>query len=103
MLESTRQDHEAGSRGRIVDAVVEGQSRFTIFVKIDGRKTEAVVSALVWQMSKLPKLLKQSLIWDRGTELAAHKKFRSNPIWISISVPLEARGSEVPMKIQMDC
>ena len=26
-------------------------------------------------MGKLPKLLKQSLTWDRGSELAAHKDF----------------------------
>ncbi len=58
-----------------IATVVERQSRFTILVKVDGRKTEAVVSALVCQMSKLPKLLKQILTWDRGTELAAHKKF----------------------------
>jgi IS30 family transposase len=26
-------------------------------------------------MTKLPNLLKQSLAWDRGTEMAAHQKF----------------------------
>ncbi len=64
-----------GSKNNYIATIVERQSRFTILVKVGGRKTETVVSVLVCQMSKLPKLLKQNLTWDRGTELAAHKKF----------------------------
>ena len=64
-----------GSKNSYIATVVERQSRFTILVKVDGKNTEAVVSALSRQMGKLPDLLKQSLTWDRGTELAAHRKF----------------------------
>lgn len=64
-----------GSRNSYIATVVERQSRFTILVKVDNKTTEAVVSALSCQMNKLPELLKQSLTWDRGTELTAHKKF----------------------------
>jgi IS30 family transposase len=44
-------------------------------VKVDGKKTDTVVPALARQMTKLPSQLKQSLTWDRGTELASHQKF----------------------------
>lgn len=64
-----------GSKNSYIATVVERQSRFTILVKVEGKTTEAVVSALARQMSELPCLLRQSLTWDRGTELTAHKKF----------------------------
>ncbi len=37
--------------------------------------TNSVVSALTKQVKKLPDKLVQSLTWDRGMELAGHKKF----------------------------
>lgn len=55
--------------------VVERQSRFTILVKVNGKDTKNVVSALSDQMSKLPEYLQQSLTWDRGTEMAGHRAF----------------------------
>ena len=64
-----------GTRNSYIATVVERQSRFTILVKVEGKTTQAVVSALSYQMNKLPNLLKQSLTWDRWTELTAHKKF----------------------------
>ena len=64
-----------GSKNSYIATVDERQSRFTILVKVDGKKTEGVVSALSRQMVKLPALLKQSLTRDRGTEMATHQKF----------------------------
>lgn len=64
-----------GSKNSYIATVVERQTRFTILVKIDGKKTDHVVPALAHQMRCLPGQLKQSLTWDRGTELAAHQKF----------------------------
>jgi len=64
-----------GSRNSFIATVVERQTRFTMLVKVDGKNTSAVVSALSRQMGQLPALLRQSLTWDRGTELSAHKKF----------------------------
>ena len=55
--------------------IVERQTRLTILVKVDGKKTDLVVPALAHQMIELPSRLKQSLTWDRGTELASHQKF----------------------------
>jgi len=63
-----------GSQNSYIATVVERKSRFTILVKVEGKKTEGVVSALSRQMVKLPMLLRQSLTWDRGTEMAAHQK-----------------------------
>lgn len=64
-----------GSRQSYIATLVERQTRFTIMVKVPGKETLPVVSALSEQMLQLPSLLKKSLTWDRGCELAAHKKF----------------------------
>lgn len=64
-----------GSRNSYIATVVERQTRFTVLVKVSGKETMNVVFALSKQMSKLPQLLQQSLTWDRGTEMAAHRDF----------------------------
>lgn len=64
-----------GSSNSYIATVVERQSRFTVLVKVSGKDTVSVVSALSKQMRKLPDLLQQSLTWDRGTEMAAHRDF----------------------------
>ncbi|WP_417247535.1 IS30 family transposase [Celeribacter sp.] len=64
-----------GSKNSYIATVVERHTRFTILVKVDGKKTDCVVPALARQMTELPDRLKQSLTWDRGTELASHQKF----------------------------
>ena len=64
-----------GSQNSYLATVVERSTRYTVLVKVKGKSTDRVVSALTKQMLKLPDLLKQSLTWDRGTELAAHNKF----------------------------
>jgi len=64
-----------GAKNSYIATVVERQTRFIVLVKVSGKDTESVVSQLSEQMSKLPKLLKQSLTWDRGTEFASHKNF----------------------------
>jgi len=63
-----------GTINSYIATVVERASHFTILVKVDGKNTDHVASALTKQMIKLPGLLKQSLTWDRGKELASHKK-----------------------------
>jgi len=64
-----------GSKNSYIATIVERQTRFTILVKLNGKKTDHVVPALARQMINLPDQLKQSLTWDRGTELASHQKF----------------------------
>lgn len=65
----------AGSKNSHIATLVERHSRFTMLVKVDGKDTETVVAALKKQITKLPSELRQSLTWDRGMEMAAHKDF----------------------------
>jgi len=65
----------AGSRNSHIATLVERHSRFVMLVKVTGKDTKSVVSALSRQMTKLPTSLLRSLTWDRGMELASHKTF----------------------------
>jgi IS30 family transposase len=65
----------AGSIGTQIVTLVERHSRYLILAKVASKDTQAVVSALIRQAKKLPKELSKSLTWDRGHELAAHKRF----------------------------
>ena len=64
-----------GSKNSHIATLVERHSRFTVLVKIDGKDTANVVTALTRQVRKLPAELRRSLTWDRGMELARHKSF----------------------------
>lgn len=65
----------SGSNNTHIATLVERQTRFTMLVKIDGRDTHSVVTALSRQVRKLPAELRRSLTWDRGKEMADHKRF----------------------------
>jgi IS30 family transposase len=65
----------SGSGNTHIATLVERQSRFTMLVKVDGKDTNSVVSALTRHVKKLPRHLRESLTWDRGMELADHKTF----------------------------
>ena len=65
----------AGFADSYIATLVERQSRFTMLVKVNGKDTNTVVTALSKQVRKLPTQLRQSLTWDRGMELADHKTF----------------------------
>lgn len=68
-------DLMAGARNTHIATLVERQSRFTLLVKVNGKDTVTVVTALSKHVKKLPTLLRKSLTWDRGMELAYHKQF----------------------------
>jgi len=65
----------AGSRNTHVATLVERSSRFVMLVRVGGKDTESVVAALGEQIRRLPKTMMDTLTWDRGTEMAAHKRF----------------------------
>lgn len=65
----------AGGKNTHIATLVERQSRFVMLVRVEGKDTDSVVSALVRQVKHLPTGLMSSLTWDRGTELADHKRF----------------------------
>jgi IS30 family transposase len=58
-----------------IATLVERKSRFVILVKVRSGETGTVVKALTRRVRKLPKQLRRSLTWDRGTEMAHHKEF----------------------------
>ena len=64
-----------GSNGSCMATLVERYSRYVMLIKLNHKKTETVVSALISQARKLPEELYQSLTWDRGTEMKAHQRF----------------------------
>lgn len=64
-----------GFANSYIATLVERHSRFTMLVKVNGKDTNSVVTALSKQVRKLPDQLRMSLTWDRGVELADHKTF----------------------------
>jgi IS30 family transposase len=65
----------AGSNNTYIATLVERHSRYVMLVKVAGKDTASVVSALIKQVNKLPKELRGSLTWDRGVEMASHRNF----------------------------
>jgi len=64
-----------GSRNSQIATLVERQTRYVMLVKVDGKDTETVVTALIKNARKLPQELYKSLTWDRGKEMASHRRF----------------------------
>lgn len=64
-----------GSKNSQIATLVERQTRYVMLVKVDGKDTETVINALIKHAHKLPHELYQSLTWDRGKEMADHKRF----------------------------
>lgn len=65
----------SGSKNSHIATLVERNSRFTMLIKVSGKDTGSVVTALCREVKRLPDDLKRTLTWDRGSELAAHKSF----------------------------
>ena len=64
----------SGAKNSHIATLVERSSRFVMLVQVNGKDSESVVSALIRQVQNLPHGLMTSLTWDRGTELAYHRK-----------------------------
>jgi IS30 family transposase len=65
----------SGSKNTHIATLVERSSRFVMLVKVNGKDSDSVVGALIRQVQFLPHGLMASLTWDRGTEMAYHRKF----------------------------
>ena len=64
-----------GRHNSHIATLVERHSRFVQLVRLPGKDTQRVVRALTTAVQTPPAGLVASLTWDRGTELAAHKRF----------------------------
>jgi len=65
----------AGSNNSYIATLVERHSRYVMLAKVANKDTKSVIDALIKQSHNLPKELYKSLTWDRGHELADHKRF----------------------------
>ena len=64
-----------GPNQSFIATLVERHSRYVMLAKVKNNHTATVVNALIKQSRKLPDELYKSLTWDRGHELADHKRF----------------------------
>jgi len=64
-----------GNLNSQIATLVERHTRYVMLVKVAGKDTETVINALIKNARKLPQELYKSLTWDRGKEMAAHKRF----------------------------
>jgi IS30 family transposase len=65
----------AGSNNSHIATLVERHTRYVMLVKVSGKDTETVINALIKHAHKLPQEVYKSLTWDRGKEMADHKRF----------------------------
>ena len=64
-----------GSANSYIVTLVERHSRYVLLAKVPNRDSQSVISALINQAHRLPDELIKSLTWDRGKEMAEHKRF----------------------------
>jgi len=64
-----------GSNNSQIATLVERQTRYVMLVRVAWKDSETVINALIKQAHKLPRELYKSLTWDRGSEMAEHKRF----------------------------
>ena len=64
-----------GSGNTYIATLVERFSRYVMLVKVSNKETETVINALIDHAHKLPTELYKTLTWDRGLEMADHKRF----------------------------
>ena len=64
-----------GSKNSQIATLVERHSRYVMLAKVANKDSRTVIEALIKQARKLPRELYKSLTWDRGSEMAEHKRF----------------------------
>lgn len=64
-----------GSGNSQIATLVERSTRYVMLVKVERKDTRTVVDALIRTANQLPNELYKSLTWDRGKELADHRRF----------------------------
>ena len=64
-----------GTHNSQIATLVERHTRYVMLAKVPSKDSETVINALIRQAHKLPRELYKSLTWDRGKEMADHKRF----------------------------
>jgi IS30 family transposase len=64
-----------GSANSYIVTLVERHTRYVLLAKVANRDSQSVITALINQAKRLPDELIKSLTWDRGKEMAQHKRF----------------------------
>ena len=64
-----------GSSNSYIVTLVERHTRYVLLAKVANRDSATVITALIEQAKRLPDELRRSLTWDRGKEMAQHKRF----------------------------
>jgi len=67
-----------GSHNSQIATLVERHTRYVMLVRVKSKDSKTVINALIRQAHKLPRELYKSLTWDRGKEMADHKRFSLN-------------------------
>ena len=83
-----------GSSNSYIVTLVERHSRYVLLAKVAGRDSRSVITALIEQAKRLPDELVKSLTWDRGKEMAEHKRFtgdRCRGLLLRSAKPVAAR------------
>jgi len=64
-----------GTGSSQIATLVERHTRYVMLVKVASKDAETFANTLIKNAHKLPQELYKSLTWDRGTEMADHKRF----------------------------
>jgi IS30 family transposase len=64
-----------GANNSQIATLIERHTRYVMLTKVKSKDTETVINALIEQAHTLPRELYKSLTWDRGKEMADHKRF----------------------------
>lgn len=65
----------SGSGNSHIATLVERQTRFLMLVRIETKDSKGLADALAQKIKALPRHMKASLAWDRGTEMTSHARF----------------------------
>ena len=81
-----------------VGTLVERSSRYVILVQLDNATAPVVHQGFVREMKPVPELLRRSLTYDRGKEMALHKQIAAD-LNLTVYLPTRMRrGSAAAMK-----